>query len=239
MYKPNFTKKDLPFHHQKTLHHSPITWPNEELNFEHGNSHFLIRPLKENDIKYVLEIYRNHCSYFYLSTCQRYLEEEFYHQSCAKIDNWKNDKINKDFFCAVIIDKSKEKIIGASLSKKEPHDLVIRHSAVAMNPEYRGHSLATPFMNYLDKVFSKSGTDYVFGLVTAMHQAPQMIMKKAGFKMGGIVPGIMRRTFDGENYYRDNSILMYKFYNDAEDYCIPTKEMDIAPEIMEDFMKNL
>lgn len=215
-----------------------IVWPKLIREFEKNGQKFCIRPIAEKDISPLALFFQTHSSYFYGSTRQNFFDESFYKKESCLLENWETDSKNKLHFFGILETLPEKKMIMGFGCVRDPYDLVIQNLNVTLDPTYRGQDIAGEYVHYLDTLWQQSGADYTFGYMSTRHVLSQKMFLKLGGKFGGILPGILRRTLDGKNYYRDTELFMYKFFNGAENYLSPLQNCQVVPELEKD-MRDL
>lgn len=212
------------------LNEPPLAWPRLIKEFEHQGKQYRIRPIDTDDIETLLEIYRNYYPHLFQSQRHYFLEKSFYENEVSLLSRWEEDRYKKHFFVGVIEMLPQKEIIFGFACRKDPYDRVIQNLALVLKPEYRGYFLSNEYIRYLDELWERSGVDFVYGEVDSKEVMAQKLVLKIGAKVGGIMPGCFRYTFDGENYVRDMLIYMYKFYRGSEKYSTSPAEWNFADE---------
>lgn len=220
----------------RPLEMKPFAWAKPIVEFERQGKRFRIRPMDYADIPVVAKLYREHCPYFFRSASHYYFEESFYQEKACLLSEWESHASERLYFFAVFEDLDTQEIIMPFGTVRDPYDLMTKHLATVLKPDYRGYSLASEWMAYIDALCKESGLDYAYGLVSLQHPISQRICLKPeiGYRAGAIFPGFIRRTYDGKHYFRDAQIYMYKFYNNAETFSTPPSAWHLAPKVVED-----
>lgn len=222
---------------KKAFRAKGIVWPKIITKFQQKNTPFCLRPMDVRDINPVVDLYRKYCPYFYKSSRHSLLEKNFYQTEVCHRSQWQKHSKSRPYFFGIMEDLKLNKIIMAFGCRRDLYDKIIQNLAVILDPAYRGNQIADHYVSYLDNLWRKSGTDYVYGYMSMQHVASQKAFLKVGGHFGGILPGITRRTYDGKTYFRDSQIFMYKFYNNSEKYCTPLENCQLVPQAIDDMKK--
>ncbi len=235
--KPCFENVEVPKISCKTetLNLPPVRWPKKIEEFEHQNKKYRIRPIDQKDIPIVVSLYNSYYPHLYQSSRHFLLEESFYETKAALLSNWEVDSLEKNYFIGLIETVPENEVIFAFGAWKDPHDRMIQALAIVLKPEYRGVNLAHQAMGYLNHIIEESGVDYAFGTAEARDLIAQRICLRGGYKIGGVMPGSFRWSFDGKTYHRDTLIYMYKFFNGAEKYSTQPQDWQLVDKVSEAF----
>lgn len=208
-----------------------IQWPNISRVFEKNGQSFQIRPIDKKDIPFIAPFFKKFSPYLLGSIRQNFFEESFYQKEVALLSNWDQDSLEKLYFFGLLETLPENKLIMAFGCVRDAYDLVIQNLNVTLDTGFRGQDISIEYATYLDEVWQKCGTDYVYGFMSTRHTFSQKIFLKMGAQFGGVLPGIFRRTEDQKTYYRDTELSMYKFYNGAENYLKSLEECEVIPEL--------
>ncbi len=202
----------------KILNTQPVCWQRVVHTFTQREEKFVFRPLDEDDIAKVAELYRRYYSHLYMTTRHDFHDENFYRAEVALLSNWTEDAAKKLFFIGVIERVANKEIVMAFGAVRDRYDRVVQSLAVVVKPEHRGQHITRHYSRYMDELFESSGADCVWGTIDAKDVAAQRISLHTGCQVGGFMPGVFRWSFDRQTYYRDMLIYFYKYYNGAEKY---------------------
>src|SRR5262249_4651154 len=115
--------------------------------------------------------------------------------------------------------------------KKDEYDKVLQSLAVVLKPEFRGTHMTQHYLTYSRALISEMGPDYMFLIAGARDIMGQKLALKAGYKIGGIMPGAFRLSYDGKTYCRDMILYMYRFLNGSERYTTHPKDWRLAEQV--------
>jgi RimJ/RimL family protein N-acetyltransferase len=217
----------------------PVVWPKLVDTFEHEGRAYRIRPIDTPDIPAVAALYSTYYPHLYKSSRHYLLGEAFYREEACLLSSWQEDAGRKAYFMGLIETADTGEAIFAFGSCRELYDRAIQNLAIVLKPEYRGTFLTHHYLKYLEEVFRQSGVDYVYGTAQARDVIAQKLALKAGYKVGGIMPGAFRWAVDEDAYYRDMLVYMYKFYNGSEAYSTKPEDWCLDEEVKRSLIQLL
>lgn len=190
------------------------------------NGKYLIRPLRENEIDEVVEIYRIGFPEVYGNT---HYEVVLWSDTLKDILGTGNKFMNGDWFLIVVEKLEEKKLIGAMLNSMDKGNMSICWELAAVHPEYRGtKGLFKAMCIYNDELSKKTGAEYASAAASTFHSKSQIILKELGWKVRAVIPGLIAAWNHDNKYYRHPVVYLDKFYNDGKD--LVPKEMDLIPE---------
>lgn len=220
---------------KRPIDQPPIRWPHLESTFAHRDETFRIRPIARADIAKVCGLYNEHYPHLYGSSRHYLLDPSFYEKEAALADHWDTHAETKDYFFGLFERVEDGQCVFAFGYYKDRHDRSMQALAIVMRPEYRGAFLTHQYIAYFDRVVEQAGFDYVFGTAQVRDVLAQRVALRAGFKVGGMMPGAFRWSFDGETCYRDMLLYMYRFCGDAESFSTQPADWQLTPKVAEAF----
>lgn len=195
-----------------------IVWPLRTSTFVHHGVSFSIAPIDGGDIDDVVDLYRRYYPHLYRSERHGLLDREFYETQVAWRSRWEVDAAAKEYLMGLIRRVDTGEAIFAFGLRRDRYDVVLQGIAIVMKPDYRGSFITHHYVEYLDEIVIKSGADYMFGTAQVKDVIAQRVALRGGFRLGGIMPGAFRWSYDGQTYYRDMLLYMYRFLNGSERY---------------------
>ncbi len=214
-----------------------VQWAKIVKEFENQSDKLRIRPLDKKDIPQVAKLFRSDYPLLYRTTRHDFFDENFFLNEAAQLSQWETDSENKKYFFAIVEHIQRSEIIFAMGVLRDSYDRSAQILAGVLKKTYRDRKLAPHFSCYLDDVMKNSGIDYAWGTFDAKTIKAQRVGLSIGMKTGGFMPGMYRWSFDGKNYYRDMLVMMYKFYNNAEEYSTSPEDWQIDSQVVESFQK--
>ena len=208
----------------KSLEDRKMSWPSMKNYVLNGK--YLLRPLRENEIDEVVEIYRVGYPELYGNT---YYEVVLWPETIRELLESENGFMHGEWFLNVIEKTDEKKLIGAMKFKMDRGNMSINWQSGVIHPDYRGiKGLFRIFCKYSDEFSEKTGAKYGHTLAATIHKKTQIVLKDLGWKIRGVFPGY-ELVWNHENkYYRHSFVFFDKFYNNGE--ILVPKEMELIPE---------
>ena len=208
----------------KSLNDRKISWPVMEREVLDGK--YLLRPLKEDEIEEIVEVYR----LGYPDVYGKFPSESvLWPEALGKMLGTGNDFMKGDRFLFVAEELDRDRLIGAILPGMDKGNMSVHGSLAVIHPDHRGtKGLFRSLLTYMDDLFEKTGAEYGYNPVATFHTKTQMILKDLGWKVRGVVPGYYLMWNYEDKYYRQPQVIMDKFYNGGEE--LVPKETDLIME---------
>ncbi|MFQ6072645.1 MAG: hypothetical protein ACE5KT_08105 [Methanosarcinales archaeon] len=208
----------------RSIKERKMSWPTMEKYVLDGK--YLIRPLREDEIDEVVEIYRVGFPELYGNTFHGIA---LWSDTLRKLLETENGFMKGDWSVYVAEKLDEKKLVGAMLIRMDKGNMSIHWESGVIHPDYRGtKGLFRAMCIYNDELSEKSGAEYSSVLAATFHSITQIIFKELGWKIRGVFPGFLLSWNHEDKYYRRSVVIFDKFFNDGEEL-IP-KEMDLIPE---------
>lgn len=206
----------------KSIKEKKMLWPTIEKNVIDDS--YVIRPIKEQEIEEVVEIYRIGYPDLYGNTNNEivYWSDTLYEYLQSKNGFMKGDKI------LIVEEKLDEKkLVGSMIAKKDDGNMSIYFEHAVIHPKYRSKKLFKELCKYCDELGEKAGAEYGFIMAATFHTITQKVFEELEWKVRGIFPGAIALWNYEDKYYRHSAVYYDKFYNKGHE--LVPKEMDITP----------
>lgn len=234
--RPDFSKADTPDPPCKTepLGKPPLRWELLRRTFEAKGRSFTIEPIHSRDIDGIARLYRDHYPHLWGSSRQCFFDPSYYEKEVALAESWSRHCVERDTFMGKIQADDGELVFAFSV-RKHPLNRSAQLLAMVLKPEHRGGFLGSRLGGYLDELIRSSGADYAFAQVAGRELLVQKLALRAGYKVGGVMPASVPRSYDGETYFRDVLVYMYRFYNGSEAYSTGHDAWGLPSRLLEAF----
>lgn len=221
-------------HSLAKLSAEPLMWQRDCQWFQHEGREFVLRPLEGRDADDIAELYRIHYPSLWGSQREQFHSPDFFRERVALAECWDADRASKDYMFVVIEELASGQIIYAAGYAKDDVNRSVQGLAVCMNPAFRGKGVVKATYDYFFKAIPAMGIDYFHGTASARDVIAQKMALNLGLRFGGIMPGCWKWSVDGEHYYRDMLIYMYRYFNGSEAYATKPDDWRVLPELLDE-----
>lgn len=209
----------------KSLTERKMSWPKIENKYILDNE-YMLRPIKEDELEKVVEIYRE--GYPDLYGNPEY-DHVLWPDRLLKELQSENGFMKGDRLLIVVEKLDEKKLVGAAIIKIDVGNMSINWRHGVIHPAYRGNKIFKEMSIYLDKISEDTGAEYGTLLAVTFHKATQKVVEELGWKMRGIFPGAVLTWNYEDKYCRGTPVYFDKFYNGGEE--LVPKEMELTPKI--------
>ena len=209
-------------------------WPRIEVDKCTDSTNWVIRPICQKDVNQVVQLFREYYPELSGSEREHFLEESFFNSDVALLDSWEESCREKLWFVGVLQEVESRKIFGAFSFRKGKYDRIVQGTAMVIETSRRNKSFFAGVYDYWYTMIPAMPLEYYFTEVSTRHVYAQKIAVRLGLKMGGLMPGAIRRSKSENSFYRDTLIYMYRYFNGAEQRATLPENANILPELIEE-----
>ena len=220
--KPNpYLKAKL----KKQLFDKTISWKHfPEYKIFDGGRRFVLRTMQDDPAEFerVAALWRENASYLFRGPYEFVLDPATYPQIFSKGPTF---MMGKRYMFVI---EFEDEITGAAVLNMDEKNMAIEWAPVIISKTCYSESLCEAVFSFIEQYLGQTGAEYVFALVPVFDRSMQSLLNKLGFKVRGVIPGLILAWAGNESYCRNSIVYMDKFYNDGQELAVEPK--DLIPE---------
>ena len=121
-----------------------------------------------------------------------------------------------------------ERYLPIARRNMDEKNMAIEWAPVIISKTCYSESLCEAVFGFIEQFLAQTGAEYVFALVPVFDRSMQTLLKKLGFTVRGVIPGLILAWAGDESYCRNSIVYMDKFYHDGQKLAVEPK--DLIPE---------
>lgn len=208
----------------KSLKERKISWPIIEKNVLDNT--YRLRPLREDEIDIIVEIYRVGFPELYGNT---YHGVALWPDSISNLLRTEQGFMKGDWFVYVAEKIDEKKLVGVMLIRIDKGNMSIHWESGVIHPDYRGiKGLFRSMCVFNDEISENAGAEYSNVIIATFHPISQVLLKELGWKIRGIFPGFLLSWNHEDKYFRRSIVYFDKFFNNGKE--LVPKDIELIPD---------
>lgn len=95
-----------------------------------------------------------------------------------------------------------KRLVGVASMEREPDALSIFGRLAVVDPDHQGAKIASTGMGVMDGMTTHRGAEFLYVLATMKHPYAQMLLKRRGYRLLGLIPGYDREVGSDGRVFR-------------------------------------